>query len=289
MQAEPVLDEESAEVPAPGVLRPRTAPTAKGILLTVLGEFVLRRGRPVWTATLLSVLSTLGFAEKNSRQAIARLADQDLIRGERIGRQSRWALTEQATSLLSEGTERIFGFLGHAGGWSGEWLVIAFSVPEDYRQARTRLRKELGFAGFGFPAPGVALCAHPDREPRAKEILDRLGIGGTCLSFRGSSGMLCGDRDLVHRAWNLEELATSYDLFLARFGPENPADPSQACRAVTELVHGWRRFPFVDPELPEDLLPAPWPGHQAKRLFDRCHSAWLPPALEWFDGLDRGF
>lgn len=250
---------------------------------------MLRLGTPAWTATLVTVLSSLGFNEKNGRQAIARLADQGLIRSERVGRQSRWQLTGQAVRLLSEGTERIFGFLAREDRWSGEWLIVAFSVPEDYRHARSRLRKELGFAGFGFPGPGVAVCAHPDREARAKEILDRLGIASTCLSFKGSSGLLSSDDELVRRGWSLEQLDTAYRLFLDRFDGERPDSPRDACRAVIELVHEWRRFPFVDPELPEELLPAGWPGHQAKRVFDRCHAAWLPPALRWFSELDGAF
>lgn len=269
-------------------LRPRVGPTAKGLLLTVLGEFVLRRDRPVWTVTLLTVLSTLGFSEKNGRQAIARLADQGLLRAERLGRRTRWYLTDQAVGLLSEGTERIFAFLGDGQQWDGRWLVVIFSVPEDSRHARSRLRKELGFAGFGFPAPGVAVSAHVERQARASEVLDRLGIGSSCLSFTGEAGLLAGDAELARRGWDLEQLAGGYQRFIRSFTGRQAPEPADACRAVTELVHAWRRFPFVDPELPEDLLPAQWPGHPAKRLFDRCHQEWLTPALEWFDSIDDG-
>jgi phenylacetic acid degradation operon negative regulatory protein len=256
------------------------------VLLTVLGEFVLRRGGPVWTSSLLAALSAVGFSEKNGRQAIARLAEQGLLAGERVGRQSRWELTDGARRLLTEGTERIFAFLGSDESWDGQWLIVAFSVPEDARHARARLRKELGFSGFGFPGPGVAVCAHPEREERARAVLERLGVSGTCLSFRGRAGHLSTDRDLVERSWDLETLAAGYRGFLDRFGSERPADGVDACRAITQLVHEWRRFPFIDPELPDDLLPAPWPGHQAKSLFDSCHSAWLAQAMSWFDQLD---
>ena len=39
------------------------------------------------------------------------------------------------------------------------------------------------------------------------------------------------------------------------------------------LVHEWRRFPFVDPEIPDELLPPGWPGHGAKAVFDERHAA----------------
>lgn len=274
---------------APVEQLPRSGATAKSMLLTVMGELVLRRGGPVWTTTLLTVLSDLGFAEKNSRQALSRLADQGLLRGERIGRLSRWHLTGTSLDLLTEGTERIFNFLGEGPAWDGQWLVVTFSVPEESRSARVRLRRELGFAGFGFPGPGVAVCAHAEREGRAREILDRLGTGATCLSFLGRPAAATTDAELVGRSWDLHRLAGEYRSFIGAFDRlPAPADPAAACRGVTELVHEWRRFPSIDPELPEDLLPAPWPGHAAKALFDRCHGAWLAAALRWFDQLDSG-
>ena len=194
----------NSDVPA------RPASGAKSMLLTVLGEFVLRGGHPVWTNTLVSVLSSLGFNEKNARQAIARLAEQDLLHSERVGRQVHWHLTGRAEDLLGEGTKRIFGFLGEDAKWDGQWLIVAFSVPEELRQVRPQSRKELGFAGFGFPAPGIGVCAHPERDTDAKRILDRLGVSDTCLSFRGEAGLLADSAELVRRAWDLEMLAGGY-------------------------------------------------------------------------------
>ena len=45
-------------------------------------------------------------------------------------------------------------------------------------------------------------------------------------------------------------------------------------RAQTLLVHEWRRLPFLDPELPGDMLPARWPRGRAHALFHERHAAW---------------
>jgi len=50
--------------------------SARSVLLTILGEFVLPTGEAPWTATLLHVAAGLGLAEKSARQALARLAAQ---------------------------------------------------------------------------------------------------------------------------------------------------------------------------------------------------------------------
>ena len=49
------------------------APSSRGLLTTVLGEFVLPTGGAAWTRTLLHALDPLGVREKAARQALARL------------------------------------------------------------------------------------------------------------------------------------------------------------------------------------------------------------------------
>jgi len=51
---------------------------------------------------------------------------------------------------------------------------------------------------------------------------------------------------------------------------------------VIQLVHAWRRFPQIDPELPAELLPDRWSGTRAAELFRRYHEPWAAAAhAEW--------
>jgi len=65
----------------------------------------------------------------------------------------------------------------------------------------------------------------------------------------------------------------------------NPAEGAPALQAQTRLVHEWRRFPFLDPQLPRELLPANWSGTKAAELFHRKHVDWRPAALRHWDQL----
>src|SRR5437588_7927926 len=85
----------------------------RGLLVTLLGEFVLPAGEPAWTATLVDGLGAVGVEEKAARQAIARSAERGLLRPERVGRRTRWHLTQHAQEVLTEGTERIYSFHRH--------------------------------------------------------------------------------------------------------------------------------------------------------------------------------
>src|SRR6185312_10562107 len=116
------------------------AASARSLLLTVLGEFVLPASTSVWTATLLDLLADLDVAEKATRQAIMRTADSGWISGHRRGRETRWSLTEAGTRLLKEGTDRIYGFASDQRVWDGRWLLLTVAVPENARALRQRLR-----------------------------------------------------------------------------------------------------------------------------------------------------
>jgi phenylacetic acid degradation operon negative regulatory protein len=266
--------------------RPRSETSGKALLLTVLGEFVLPSGGTVWTGTLVEIMATVGIAEKNARQAISRLADDGVIEPERVGRRVRWSLSAHGHRLLSQGSARIYGFMTEPGSWDGRWLIVLWSIPEEQRSERHQLRQQLAFAGFGFPGPGVAVSPHLEREVEALDVLRRLGVADGAMVFRGEAGALATDAQLVGRAWDMEGLAGQYGQFIERFSRPEPLDERHTVGALTQLVHAWRRFPFVDPELPVDLAPPAWPGGAAHELFSRRHAAWVDGARRWVRALD---
>jgi hypothetical protein len=127
--------------------------SARSLLTTVLGEYVLPRGRPVWTSALVETLALFGVEEKSARQALARTAKgAGWLASERVGRRTRWALTPPGRRLLTEGAQRIYDF------GSGE----------------PRLGRHLA-GGAGFGARGQAGPAAPGAHPAQ---LGRLRLPG---------------------------------------------------------------------------------------------------------------
>jgi phenylacetic acid degradation operon negative regulatory protein len=263
-------------------LRPRSGSSAKALLLTILGELVLPHGGAVWTSTVVRTLALLDVEERNARQAMARLSEQGLVRSERQGRRARWHLTEAGRRLLVDGTKRIYELGTGPDRWDGRWLVVLCSVPEDQRAKRHQLRTQLGFAGFGFVAPGVAVSPHLDRERAANALLADLGLLPTAMVFRAEAGELVGPDDLLARAWDLDSLAAAYTDFIAAFDDRRATSDEDEVAGLIELVHEWRRFPFLDPGIPASLLPAGWPGAKARSIFTARHGAWSPGAIRWY-------
>src|SRR3954453_15226855 len=68
------------------------AESARGLLLTVLGELVLPTGGSALTAAFIDVLGRLGVEEKATRQALMRTAADGWLASERQGRRTVWTL-----------------------------------------------------------------------------------------------------------------------------------------------------------------------------------------------------
>lgn len=267
-------------------LDPQPRSGAKSLLLTILGEFVLPAGGEVWTSTIVDGLAELEVTERNARQALARLGDDGLIEATRSGRKARWHLTELGRQVLTSGAERIYSFGATADVWTGEWLILVCPVPESERAKRHHLRTRLGFEGFGFMAPTIAVSPHPDRESAADRILAGLGLADTASTFIATSGSATPDDRIVSDAWQLDELAADYQRFVDEFTSFDIGEPATAFAALVCLVDAWRRFPFRDPELPADLLPDAWIGGRARVLFDQRRGDWSAAAHRWFARTD---
>jgi phenylacetic acid degradation operon negative regulatory protein len=253
------------------------AATARGLLFTVLGEFVLPTGGSAWTSAFIEVFGRLGVEEKAIRQALARTAADGWIKPERHGRRTRWRLTPDGERLLTEGTERIYAFASPQRDWDGSWLLVLARVPDSGRSARHLLGTRLSWAGLGSPAPGVWITTHTERQAEAERVLRQTGVTGGQIFIAGHRG---GElAAVVSQAWDLPAIEQRYAEFRAEFASPSAADP---LTRVIELVHAWRRFPSIDPGLPAQLLPARWGGARAVTLFAARHATWSPEAvMQW--------
>jgi len=254
------------------------AVSARGLLFTVLGEFVLPAGAPAWTSAFIEVFARLGIEEKATRQALARTSADGWITPSRSGRRTAWGLTPAGERLLTEGTARIYSFAGSQPDWDGQWLLVLARVPEGDRSARHLLRTRLTWAGLGSPAPGVWISTHVSRRDEVAAVLSAAGVtdGQIFVARHSGGGSLAS---LIREAWDLPAIGRRYQTFLASTASVTVGD--RLVRLI-ELVHAWRGFPSVDPGLPRDLLPSRWIGERAAARFAERHASWSPDAVaEW--------
>jgi phenylacetic acid degradation operon negative regulatory protein len=260
---------------------------ARSLVFDLFGDYLRYRGGEVRLRGLVALMACFDVPEATVRVVVTRLRKEGWLTSRREGRETVYLLTDAAWNLLDEGRARIFDRA--AGPWDGQWHMVIYSVPETERALRDQLRKKLAWCGFGPLTSSVWLSPH-----------DRTGdVRGAFASdtsiridaFRSRSAGPASDRDLAARAWDLAGLDHDYAGLLARYEPRLAtyrAAPPEGAAALVErmrLVHDYRRFPFRDPDLPPELLPAGWSGQIAHGVFREAHGLLRAPAEACVDAL----
>ena len=258
----------------------------QNLVITLLGSYVHPHDRTVWSGGLVDLLAEFGFSTGAARVALARLVRRDLLARERAGRHVHYALTERSAKLLEEGDRRIFS-LGREPHRAELWTVLWHAIPEERRLERARLARRLRFLGFGSAQDGTWISPH-DREREVVALIGELGVAEHAGLLLGNPAASLDFRPFVARAWDLDELSRRYRAFLSEFGrftSRRPPDDRHAFVVRTRLVHVFRHFPFLDPELPDELMPAPEYRAQAVALFHELYASLAEPAQRYFDAV----
>jgi len=259
------------------------------MLFTLFGDYVYPRGGHVWLGSLVAIGRAFGLSEVAVRSAVARMARERWIVARRRGNRSFYRLSPAGRALLEEGTRRIYRADGRS--WDGAWCLLSYSIPESKRALRDRMRKQLAWLGFGQLASGTYVAPR-DVSDRVRRLTLRLGAGAYAKTFmaRGAGGTK--DLHIVGQCWDVAAIARAYDRFRSHYSPLFVRDRSlRARRRLADvdafimrlaLTHDFRRFPFIDPDLPRVLLPKAWAGTRARALFDAYHDLLTDGALRYF-------
>jgi phenylacetic acid degradation operon negative regulatory protein len=131
----------------------------RGLLITLLGDYVRSAGQPTPTSAFVDALGRFGVKEDACRQALARATADGWLFPSREGRYTWWRLSPDFEQFLKLDAERIFRFTATQPDWDGRGLVVLARAAETNRSGRHLLR----WAGFGNPAPGTWVNTHTDR------------------------------------------------------------------------------------------------------------------------------
>ncbi|ADB34513.1 transcriptional regulator, PaaX family [Kribbella flavida DSM 17836] len=249
---------------------------ARSALFDLYGDHLRARGARAPVAALVRLLAPLGVQPPAVRTAVSRMVRQGWLEPVRTDGQPGYALTARARRRLDDAAARIYrteqpgdGSGGAAAGrvdWDRHWhLCILREVPNARR--REQLMNQLSFLGWAPLSDGAWVGLRNDGE--VDQILAAEGLAAD--RFRAPV-----DDDaaaFARRVWRLDELGAAYDAWLVEAkalvdGATGDVTDEQAFAVRSELVHEWRKFLFVDPGLPDELLPADWAGARAAAFFD---------------------
>lgn len=257
----------------------------RSIVFDLFGDYVRYRGGAVRLRTLTTLLDCFDVGESTVRVVLARLRKEGWFEARRDGRESRYALNAKSLRLLDEGRARIFERV--RGEWDRHWHLVIYSVPETNRATRDHVRKELSWLGFGPLAASTYICPH-DRSRQVKEALADLASVRLDV-LRCSSSGLPVDREMASRCWDLAGLNADYKALLRTYRARlagyraGALSPRESLVERMRLTYDYRKFPFRDPDLPVELLPAGWVGREAHEMFLEAHELLRTPAEKFYD------
>jgi len=263
------------------------------MVFTLYGDYIRHRGGEAWTGSLIELLGPFGLSVGAVRSTLSRMSRKGWLDSHKSGRHSFYTLTPRCQKLLEEGAQRIFQ--PRHDPWDGRWHLLTYSIPESKRHLRRRLRKQLLWLGFGTLNHATCISAR-DSRIEVERILDALRVRPYVELFTGEHRGFTSDEEIVARAWNLEHLNSYYTDFVARYDPpfqEHRArlaaghlvEPRECFVQRLMLVHEYRSSPYVDPNLPLELLPADWLGGRATRLFQQYHDLLAKEAEGFVDSV----
>jgi phenylacetic acid degradation operon negative regulatory protein len=252
---------------------------ARSALFDVYGDHLLSRGEQAPVAGLVRLLAPLGISAPAVRTAVSRMARQGWLVPVRLAGGAGYRLTPRAVARLREAGDRIYR--RGTPPWDGCWHVVVVERVAE-RAGRERLKSALGYLGYACVDRSTWISPRPSVELESLLAAERVSAERFLASYEGDA------RSLAARAWDIDGLAAGYDEWLGRahelIRPGDRDLPDETVFAVrSKLVHEWRKFLFVDPGLPAELLPASWPGQEAAELFHSEADRLLPAAARFVD------
>ena len=266
---------------------------SQDMIFTLFGDYIRHRGGEAWTGSLIELLGLLGLSGQAVRSTLSRMSRRGWLESHRASRYSFYRLTPKCLRLLEEGAQRIFR--PRHDPWDGRWHLLSYSIPESKRHLRRRLRRRLLWLGFG--ALNQATWISPrDLRAEVEKVVNALHVRPYVEFFTAEHGGFSSEEEIVARCWDLKRLNDYYAAFIARYDllfqeyqtrlmAGDSLEPQECFVQRFMLVHEYRSSPYVDPNLPRELLPDDWLGERATQLFQQYHNLLVEKAEAFVDSV----
>lgn len=251
---------------------------ANSVLITIYGDAIAPRRQSVWLGSLITLVELFGLAPRLVRTSAFRLTADDWFVATRIGRRSYYGLSDVGLLRVQHADRRIYEF--NLPEWDGRWTLV---VLDNAMRASVRqhLKRELLWESFGQLAPNV--FAHPHVDHRSLQEIVKAARAEELVAVLSAESIESYSRKplqtIMHETFKLTQVEHAWKQFIARFAPVaeelEGLSQAEAFFVRTLLIHEYRRVLLRDPNLPEALLPADWPGVHARQLCETLYRGLL--------------
>lgn len=231
---------------------------------------------------LVPVAGACGTGPEQLRSCLRRLVAEGVLDRNGAGRSAQYRATAACLEALHQHRARLrraYELDAGSAGWDGRWRLIAFAVPETERAARDAFRDRLRALG-GASVQGGLYVAARDWDDAVAAAAKELRVEGFVTRATTTDLVVGGvrePREIARRLWRLDELSARYAAFVAQCGPVMPALAAMRAHRVAlpdaaflpgalAMAVAFTPCFDTDPLLPPELLPAPWPGTDAREV-----------------------
>jgi phenylacetic acid degradation operon negative regulatory protein len=269
--------------------------STQSVLFTIFGDYIYspKLQSSIWAGSLIHLLQEFGYSEQAVRLVLSRMYMNGWLERNKKGVKSYYSMSEKSLQLMIDSEKRIFRKPADKKTWNGQWFLVTH-IPNGYadnREVRDELRKELKWLGFGTLSTNVWMSPY-DYGNEVCQIAKRLRTSDTIEYFFATHNGFGSNKTLVTKCWDLSKANENYRQFLEQYSSrlddikallESGKLPDNRCFVErVMLVNEYRKFPFSDPWLPEELLPPDWLGGKTTRLFTELHDLLAPGAHRFF-------
>jgi phenylacetic acid degradation operon negative regulatory protein len=260
----------------------------QSLLMSMFGAYLEPRTAPVWSGGLVTALGYFGGTVASARIALARLVQRGLATRDREGRNVYYRLTSRALHLLEDGDDRVFS-LGRRTDHVVAWTIVWHALPDARKIERSEFVKQLRFHGFGQLQDGTWVSPR-DYVAEVQSLATTVGVADAVAIFRAAPAGDVTAGPLIDHLWPLDEVARAYRAFSREYrglADRRSIGERQAFVTCTKMVHAFRAFAMVDPELPEAAATHAPSRRDAIAVFEAAYGRLAEPAAAHFRTLTR--
>jgi len=229
---------------------------ASSLIITFFGDVIVSRGGNVSAKTVQTVLAKAGTGAGTLRTALSRLASDEWIVRQKIGRESFYELADNGYMPFKDAAARMPWLIGIKEPGTKQAAIAEQGVQVTtncwlFNTCDNKLKNSLESAGF--------LMLSGELEQLPHWATSKL-LPDTC-------------------AQDFRQLQKRFAILSKNSG----LNPLESLTARCLLIHQWRRVLLRTPVIPEELLPHDWPEQSCREFVATLYHQLIPESEVWLD------
>jgi phenylacetic acid degradation operon negative regulatory protein len=248
---------------------------AGSLIITLYGDAIAPRGGSLSLGDITRIMQLFRIDSGHVRTAISRLTTEKWLERKKVGRNTFYRLSRRGEGEFAEATKRIY--FPRKGEDAKSIRLGLLNGDASNRPAQRKALEEAGFAPFNAM---TYVSASPNAAGRSVKGIYFLDVPVSVETA-----------EVLREAFSLDDIADRYRGFVSLFRKLREAlakgaglSDADALAVRLMLIQEFRRVVLRDPALPPPLLPAGWPGDEARRVAAEIYAKVLGGSERQLDG-----